>query len=46
MVSIGEMRYLALVLKKDGSIEAVDLGLADRIDRQVEKALIASTASC
>ena len=28
-VSIGEMRYLALVLK-DGSIEAFDLGLADR----------------
>ena len=38
----GDARYLALVLKKDGSIEAVDLGLADRIDRQVEKALIAS----
>ena len=33
----GDARYLALVLKKDESIEAVDLGLADRIDHQAIK---------
>ena len=38
----GKARYLALVLKENRSIEAVDLGLADLIDRSVEKALIAS----
>ena len=38
----GKARYLALVLKENRSIEAVDLGLADLIDRKVEKALIAS----
>ena len=37
-----DARYLALMLNEDRSIEAIDLGLADRIDRQVEKALIAS----
>ena len=38
----GETRYLALVLTKEGSIEAIDLGLADLIEHRLEKALIAS----
>ena len=33
----GEARYLALVLDEDGSIKVVDLGLADLIDRSIEK---------
>ena len=32
-----EARYLALVLQKNGSIDAVDLGLADLIEHRVEK---------
>lgn len=38
----GKARYLALVLRKNGSIETVDLGLAESIDRRIEKALLAS----
>lgn len=38
----GEARYLALVLRNNQSIEVVDLGLTELIDRRVEKALVAS----
>jgi CHAT domain-containing protein/Tfp pilus assembly protein PilF len=38
----GEARYLALVLKPDASIKAVDLGLAAPIDQRIQQALMAS----
>jgi len=37
-----EARYLALVLKPDASIKAVDLGLAAPIDQRIQLALMAS----
>jgi len=38
----GEPRYLALILKTDGSIQAVPLGSADPIDAAVHKGLAAT----
>jgi CHAT domain-containing protein len=38
----GDLRYLALVLRRDGAITAVDLGKATAIDILIETALIAT----